>query len=503
MTRPINLFVQSRIEGELPFNRVASHSSRKNKRARVKSHEILSLRRLVDGLMDFEVTVKDLDGFFYGYSIPQIGKEFDLLKFNQKQCLSIELKSRAVSRRKIFEQIKKNAYYLRHLAKEVKFFTVVTDSMTVYKLDGSGKLVKAEFSELVKEVKAFSGEYTDDLDGLFKISAFLVSPLASPQRFLNGEYFLTTAQQQRKREMLRVINKSKGATFLSITGRSGTGKTLLLYDLAKELSKGVRAVIIHGAVLGGKFKGLNNFTDMLKLVDIEEIAVNNRLIDGYKYFFVDESQRISPQNIQLIAGKVREANGVCVFSFDVEQTVTKQEAGYNIAETALRLCENRIFNLSERIRTNKSLSAFIGCLKDLKKRAPKDVDFSEVSLCYADQERDCRRLVEYFEGEGFVFIDYSNIGKSLSKNKPIDARFVVGMEFEKVVMLMDEAFYYDESGILCGAPQQSSEYLYTSLFYQGITRARERLAIIVVNNSSLFSKITSIVDRMGEKRKNG
>ena len=503
MTRPINLYIQSRIESDLPFNRVASHRSQKNKRSRIKSHEIASLRLLVDRLVALGVTVKELDGFFYGYSIPQIGKEFDLLKINEKACLSIELKSRAVSKRKILEQLKKNEYYLGHLAKKTSFFTVVTDSMTVYKLDESGRLIQISVDKLALAVKSFCGEYIDGIDDLFKVSAFLVSPLSTPEKFLKGEYFLTTAQQQKKREMIRRINKSEGATFLSITGRSGTGKTLLLYDMAKELSKRANTLIIHGAVLDEKTKGLDLFGKALKLVDIDDVTSDNRLIEGYKCVFVDESHRISPDILMLIINRIKASGGLGVFSSDTEQAVTKTERGYKADEIISRLCGSCVFNLSERIRTNKALSAFITSLKDLKKRAPKDVDFNEVSLCFANTDGESKKIIDYYESEGYVFIDYSEDDERPLKNRPVDARFVVGMEFEKVVMLMDDRFYYDGEGVLNGVPTPSSDYLYPNLFYQGITRVRQRLAIVVLKNQRLFSKITSIVDRTGEKRKNG
>jgi len=58
---------------------------------------------------------------------------------------------------------------------------------------------------------------------------------------------------------------------------------------------------------------------------------------------------------------------------------------------------------------------------------------------------------------------------------------------------MDDSFYYDEHGILQGVPHPNPDYLYPNLFYQGVTRVREKLAIVVVKNSELFTHITSIV----------
>ena len=73
-----------------------------------------SLKKLADIFYSHEGSIEMMDGFFFGYKIPQIGKEFDLLKITDNACLNIELKSQDVSESKIQEQLKKNEYYLSH-----------------------------------------------------------------------------------------------------------------------------------------------------------------------------------------------------------------------------------------------------------------------------------------------------------------------------------------------------------------------------------------------------
>ena len=121
MTKPINIYLQSRINEELSFNRVEKHSSGKIEICRTHEHEIKSLKYIVDALINIGLSLEMLDGFFYGYRIPQIGKEFDLLKFTETECLNIELKSQTVSLEQILSQLKKNKYYLAHLEKRNTF----------------------------------------------------------------------------------------------------------------------------------------------------------------------------------------------------------------------------------------------------------------------------------------------------------------------------------------------------------------------------------------------
>lgn len=64
MTRPINLYIQSRIKDELSFNRVELHMSKRQDCGKTKEHEIGSLRKIVDAFIAQGLSPKELDGFF-------------------------------------------------------------------------------------------------------------------------------------------------------------------------------------------------------------------------------------------------------------------------------------------------------------------------------------------------------------------------------------------------------------------------------------------------------
>lgn len=234
MTRPVNIYNLSRIHEEDPFNIVERHHSQCKELLRTQYHEIESLRLLTDELLKNDVTIADMDGFFYSFQIPQIGKEFDLLKFTDKLCLNIELKSVSVPEEQILEQLLKNRHYLGHLGKRLRLYSVVTDTMTCYKLSLNDELIPVEFDEIVSSVKRISDDYSDTIDNLFRASDYLVSPLNTPARFIQGEYFLTQAQEQIKKNILNGIDAAFFGAFFHLTGKPGTGKTLLLYDLAKN-----------------------------------------------------------------------------------------------------------------------------------------------------------------------------------------------------------------------------------------------------------------------------
>ena len=496
-TRPINIYSLSRIHEELPFNIVEKHSSQKRDLQRTKVHEIESLRLFVDALLAAGVSLNECDGFFYSFHIPQIGKEFDLLKFTDKLCLNIELKSTAVSEEQILSQLQKNRHYLSHLGKRLALYSVVTDSMSCYKLSLNDELANVDFGEIVSAVRKIKTGYTEHIDNLFRASNYLVSPLNNPSRFIQGEYFLTQAQEQVKKSVLSGVDSAFFGTYFHITGKPGTGKTLLLYDIAKTLSKNGKTVIIHcGKLSPGQYK-IRNEIDNLNIVSASELRDKSFSLSDYTYILVDESHRIYTEQFDAICNSVNKNDQICIFSSDPEQVLSASETRNDIVSKIEALHLDGQFTLSEKIRTNRELHSFIMCMKDLNHRPKVPMDYSAVDLNYANTTQEAQFLLAYYRGQGFKFINYTKSNYEPSPysafSEDYDTHHVIGQEFDKVVMLLDSSFFYDEEGKLQGTPHPNPNYLYPNLFYQGVTRVREELALIVVNAPDLFEKIASIV----------
>lgn len=496
LTKPINIYLQSRINEELPFNRVECHSSGKAEICRIHEHEMRSLRIIVDKLIRDGVSLEMLDGFFYGYQIPHIGKEFDLLKFTKTECLNIELKSRAVPLSHILAQLKKNKYYLAHLGKKEHFYTVVTDTLTCYTLDEKEKLRTVDFSDVKNDVIYFQCDYLTEIDNMFRAADYLVSPFNTPDKFINGEYFLTPAQEHIQKKILKDIKNCTGYGFFSLTGKPGTGKTLLLYDVAKKLAAAGKALMIHCGKLSCGQERLNESIKNFHVISTEYLKYHADIIDGYHFILADETHRIYPKQYKMICEKVIDDGKICLFSSDPEQILSSTEKRNGIVSKINSLPLVGRYELSERIRTNKNLMSFIDSVRNLNKKPRMPVNYGGVTLSYANNYEEARNIIAYFKKQGYVFINYS---KSDYKHSPyseyeedFDTHHVIGQEFDNVLMLMDNSFYYDENGILRGIPHPDPDYLYPNLFYQGITRVREKIALVIVDAPELFGKISSI-----------
>ena len=277
MTNPVNIYSISRIRDENSFNIVELHRTRKAGHPRTPYHEIESLRILVDNLLPHGLTVSDFDGFFHGFDIPQIGKEFDLLKFTSRSLLNIELKSQQVPEEQIHSQLLKNRHYLSHLGKRLNLFTVITNTMTCYRLTLGGELIKNDVSDIAEAIKRHSIDFISSIDEMFRASEYLVSPYNTPAKFIQGEYFLTQAQDQIKKNVLKEVETACGCAFFHITGTPGTGKTLLIYDISRELSKSGNTLLIY---YGERHESLKLISDAIENLTIIPVSELSSLITG-------------------------------------------------------------------------------------------------------------------------------------------------------------------------------------------------------------------------------
>ena len=453
-----------------------------------RHQEILDTESLLASL---SVPEAKLAGFIYGYTVPQLNKEFDLLKITEHACINIELKRDAVPEEQLRRQLLQNLHYLKLLNRQdLCLYLFISSNNVAYTLD-EGSIREVSMDELSAILYALGDCEPIDLDSVFLPRNILVSPLNSPDRFLAEDYLLTEHQENIKRDVLVHVDTNTQGRFAGITGGPGTGKTLLIYDIARELSKTRKVLMVHSGILCEGHHILNEHLENVRIISAKELRL--REIKDVDIVIVDEAHRLYTESLDKVERWVKRAKTICLFSYDAGQTLSTSENRRHTAESIDTLCKNHIYKLTNKIRTNKELALFITCLRDLSKYRP-EYSFPNVKIFYEPNQLIAPRLAKKLESEGYTYISYtaSFYNPSLNYQKSEhNTHNVIGQEFEGVCMILDDNWFYT-NGKLSARLHPNPDYLFEQLLYQGLTRVRSKLALIVCSEAILKEILTLV-----------
>ena len=498
--KAMNLYLVSRAAGSSDFSLLVRELTGEIHYKEYSRHEAESLRALTDELTphlmdkcgDGGSWASFLDGFYFSYTIAHISKEFDLLKISgDGDCvLNIELKSESIEEERISKQLAQNRYYLSHISKTIYSYTYVMETGTLYVLNDKGHMRVSSMAELAEVLcKPVFAEYVEkDLDLYFRAADYLISPAAEPEKFLQGGYFLTNQQEEFKRKILETLKEDTPDTpapFIVVIGAAGTGKTLLLFDLAMALSKRKRVLLLHGGRLQS---GHRIIDERLRNVDLREADCFDDTED-YTCLLADEANRIPADIMDRVVSYVRGHNVPCIMTYDPHLLAGR--------ETTMMLAEERITDLSTQtleftgnIRINRPVFSFLKALFH-QKNLPAAVDYSCIDVLYGRTREEVQAILLYYMNKGYRKITLPGGGGEIGEGLGADE--IVGLEFDCVLVIVDDRFYYDEDMHLRADGPASGEAF--NLLYEGISRTREKLCVLVYHNEKLFSDILRLRER--------
>lgn len=455
-----------------------------------RHQEILDICSLVNATLLQEVKY---EGFIYGYIVPQLNKKFDLLKITSTSCVNIELKSQAVPPDQLKRQLLQNIHYLKLLNKSIlKSYIFISSSKTVYRLNCKNDLIEVPLAELSSALIALGDAEDIDLDMIFTLKNVLVSPLNSTDRFLLEDYLLTEHQENIKKAVLEHIKTNTDGRFAGITGGPGTGKTLLIYDIARELAKTYSILMVHSGILCEGHLKLNDALTNIRIIAAKELRF--REIRGVDIVIVDEAHRLYTDSYDKVMRWVKRAKTICLFSYDAGQTLSRSESMRATADSIDALCAHNTYKLTNKIRTNKELALFITCLRDVSKYRP-EYSFPNVKLLYEPVKTDAVKRAQQLSKEEYTYISYTPSQYNPNLNYQIsdyNTHNVIGQEFEGVCMILDDNWFYSGDKLMARI-HPNPDYLFTQLLYQGLTRVRSKLALIVCSEA-VFEKVLSLLE---------
>ena len=422
---------------------------------KMREWELESMKALVRKL---EVHMQDIHAlrFFYSFQVPRLGKEFDLLQIKDDQIVNIELKSGKVSDEAVRKQLLQNRYYLSVPGKLIQSYTYISSQERLVRLNNHDHIVEADWDQLCLALQRQSKDYEGDIEDLFQAEMYLFSPLTEPERFLNKEYFLTSQQKDIERRILDKIRKVKSGYFW-FSGLPGTGKTLLLYDIAMKLSVHQKVCMIHCGETGKEWKILHD-----RLLRIAFLSDNQLKecpdLKEYSAILVDEAHLLAVDELHRIL-KLSEKHPV-IFSSDDEDMISDEEMDRTMIREIEHLPDIQSFHLTNRIRTNAELSSFIQNMMHLPEKRTVRY-YPHIQVVYANDDEEACILLKGYQ--------------------------------DQLVFIIDERYYYDEKGYLREQRQKQQKPTAVRMLFHRLNEAREEFAIIVKGNEAVYEVLLELL----------
>ena len=464
--KSVSIYALTRKQNLSNLSRLEYHLSGREKPLKMRTWEINSMRALVDQLEKYMPEVYRLR-LFYSFQILRLGKEFDLLQVKKNQIVNIELKSGAVSEDAIRRQLIQNRYYLAILGRPVRSYTYISSQNRLVRLTNHDHIVEAEWEQLCAELQEKSADFSGDLEDLFQAEWYLISPLTQPERFLKKEYFLTAQQKDIERQILKSIRIKRGG-YYHFSGLPGTGKTLLLYDIAMKLSGRQMVCIIHCGASGQEWKRLHERLRRIVWVSDSQITAEMRL-DEYETVLVDEAHLLDKETLENIvkaAGK-----RPVIFTSDCEDQLSPEEVDQSVKLGIAKLPEIQTFRLTNRIRTNEEISSFVQNMMHIPDYK-SGRRFPHVTMFYANDDQEAANLIQDAKKQGYQHLLESEVAEKA---------------YDSVAIILDGNYFYDSKKYL-----RSKKRTVRNLFHQ-LNSAKEKLMLIVKDNEPFYAMLLGLL----------
>lgn len=464
--KSVSIYALTRKQNLSNLSRLEYHLSGREKPLKMRTWEINSMRALVDQLEKYMPEVYRLR-LFYSFQILRLGKEFDLLQVKENQIVNIELKSGAVSEDAIRRQLIQNRYYLAILGRPVRSYTYISSQNRLVRLTNHDHIVEAEWEQLCAELQEKSADFSGNLEDLFQAEWYLISPLTQPERFLKKEYFLTAQQKDIERQILKSIRIKRGG-YYHFSGLPGTGKTLLLYDIAMKLSGRQMVCIIHCGASGQEWKRLHERLRRIVWVSDSQITAEMRL-DEYGTVLVDEAHLLDKETLENIV----EAAGKrpVIFTSDCEDQLSPEEVDQSVKLGIAKLPEIQTFRLTNRIRTNEEISSFVQNMMHIPDYK-SGRRFPHVTVFYANDDQEAANLIQDAKKQEYQHLLESEVAEKA---------------YDSVAIILDGNYFYDSKKYL-----RSKKRTVRNLFHQ-LNSAKEKLMLIVKDNEPFYAMLLGLL----------
>ena len=473
-----------------------------NDMSTIANHELNDILEVSKRIVSLAQTKEQLYGYIFDKTVTvTVREQFDILRFSENSIFNIELKSGVKPLPEILDQLVRHHYLLSCVSgkREIHLFTYVSEINILYELV-DGDLEESSFDRMVSLI---STDYVEeDPLSVLKPDDFIISPYSDIERFKNFKYFLNTEQ---RKFVTYKLEKIDSPYHCMLKGGAGTGKSLVLFDLAKKLtSSGKKVLFIFCSALPDH--EIINSNVSFKFVDIVNINIKN-IKNEYDFIILDESQRLYEEQFN----DLFKTDAVLVFGLDKAQTLKYEEDELDVEGVLDKhFSKENIFDLKDKVRTDVSLSTFILKFFNKSTNGLQPIDFPKVNAVYFLDKNEAIRFIRNLKTvENYTPIEVAQYRAKTTKNLhnkkiyeySLDAFRVIGREYDNVVIPLDSRVSYVNNRLIF-SPNGYFPYKSINGLFQALTRVKKNLMFVVVNNPTIYIEIQKLINWQIDKKRN-
>lgn len=427
----------------------------------------------IKSLCNISTKINSKNDFNVSYNIERLDKEFDLIKYGNDIIVNIELKlsQSDVSQCEQNYKILKNYYPYCNIY--IFCYEENNDLLLIYN----------------DELKCFEATNFNELNTLLdnitvgkivNINFDVDCVYINPDYFLNNKYNLSNGQQITKNKILAEKNE-----LTLVSGRAGTGKTLLALDLYNHYKSENKEIIY---LTPFKLNSLVNsdLRKKVRMMTIKDFLIINK---EYDIAIIDEAQRLKENDINDICSNIREK--VILFG-DINQVINSEHSFNELYEDK-SICK---YNLNQVIRTDDTFDYFAKKILHISTKGIKNkkIDLNKIKVYMYDDGK-IPKLSDYIyiePGQSRYFSGCYDTCKNRSCKKIMNlcnnyktTYDVIGQEYNKVVIYFCKEYYLDKDNNIVSDANVCYGNLEKQL-YTLITRTVNEL-IIIVEDISMYN----------------
>ncbi|MCW0952483.1 DUF2075 domain-containing protein [Weissella ceti] len=483
----------------------------------LKEQELKNLSELIRELVSHGFNDSETS-FYFGIKPPApINDEFDMFFNNEKKILNFDFKDNTIGI-KPEEEIKisvlekfqrqerllctmQKGRYLCHVAMYVSEYGI-----KYWKYSKTEKnLEEISINEVCKIFQSLGTTALNNEILNINPSDFIISPVTNTDKFLNHEYWLTEDQNN---VVKKVMNANLISNAFSIEGAGGSGKTMVAFDIILKLPRARKLYSFTGRKRQGHFD-LEKKIPNLTIVGAKEFAQLS--LEDFDVILIDEAQRsfdnVRPQLDKAIRlASNNEVQKTVVF-YDVKQSLSKKDFGGGV-KSLLAGRANEL-SLTDNVRSNENINAFVNKFLDLsysyKKGVTHQTIANDVMFRYFTNKNDANQWLSTCSENGYSVLEQvPEWQKEKERSTSLVTTDVIGEDVSKVAIMIDERYEYKwiepEPGTrgsgkykLHHINEVQNHYHPIEGLYVNLSRAKEKIAIAVVNNPDVVEVFANCI----------